>query len=145
MRSFLPTYFFRLPLKRVSLALAGAAALTLSAAMPASAIQVTTPAGFETIDANATSDGPIRRNFSSSTGGGSRFQQIFDSSLFSSLIGPQMITEIQFRAANTENMFRPNSITASDSRVALNHFGHLQPWCDGSRKLQREFCGQHRE
>jgi hypothetical protein len=74
------------------------------------------PAGFEATDGTFISDGPLGTVGS----GGARYQQIYDASLFSSFGGPQVITEIQFRAASPENAFRPNSVTAANTMISLS-------------------------
>ncbi len=74
---------------------------------------VVAPAGFATTDGSAIADGPIDDP-------GDRFQQVYSGSFFSE---PVTITEIQFRAANSENAFRPNSITASDVLIQLSTTG----------------------
>lgn len=71
---------------------------------------VVAPDGFATTDGSAIADGPIDDP-------GDRFQQVYSGSFFD---GPVVITEMRFRAANPENSFRPNSITASDSLITLS-------------------------
>ncbi len=86
------------------------------AASIAKADMIVAPPAFETVDAGGISDGPLGLTGS----GGRRYQQIYDASLFSGLSGPQIISEIQFRAANTENSFRPNSLSATNVIVTLS-------------------------
>lgn len=90
-------------------------ACALCAAGYTSAATIVAPAGFENTDAAATSDGPL-----GDPNAGSRYQQIYDASLFGGVTTPILISEIQFRAANPENTFRPNSATVSDSTIALS-------------------------
>jgi len=94
-----------------------AAAVTLPALLAShAAAQSTTvaPDGFANTDGAAISDGPIR------TDGAQRYQQVYSADFFD---GPVTINEIQFRAANPENQFRPDSITASDILITLSTTG----------------------
>ncbi len=80
-------------------------------AVPAAAqVFTVAPDGFADTDGDLILDGPIDDP-------GDRFQQVYSSDFFDSA---QTITQIQFRAANPENAFRPNSITASDITITLS-------------------------
>ena len=88
-----------------------AACSVLAVASVASAQDtVVAPSGFESVDGSGIADGPIDDP-------GDRFQQVFSGDFFD---GPVVISEIQFRAANPENQFRPNSITTSDVEITLS-------------------------
>jgi hypothetical protein len=93
---------------RTSLIAACSATFVASAAFAQTTVLA--PDGFATTDGSAIADGPI-------DDAGDRFQQVFSGDFFD---GPVVITEIQFRAANPENAFRPNSITASDVNITLS-------------------------
>jgi hypothetical protein len=92
-----------------------AIAATFVAAPAFAQSTVVAPDGFATTDGSAISDGPI-------DDAGDRFQQVYAGSFFDEAV---TITEIQFRAANSENSFRPNSITASDVTITLSTTGSL--------------------
>ncbi|MEM8866272.1 MAG: PEP-CTERM sorting domain-containing protein [Planctomycetota bacterium] len=97
-------------LKMLSIA---AVITTFVLAATVSAGTVVAPAGFATTDATFAADSPL-----GDPDAGSRYQQIYDASLFGQL--PIVISEIQFRAASPENAFRPNSVSVSDSRISLS-------------------------
>ncbi|WP_146583687.1 hypothetical protein [Posidoniimonas polymericola] len=84
--------------------------VAVAASVASAQTTIVAPNGFAMTDGSAIADGPI-------DDAGDRFQQVYSGSFFG---GPVLITEIQFRAANPENSFRPNSITASDVLVTLS-------------------------
>ena len=109
------------PLRAPALALAAATAIAALAAPASAQLTTVAPAGFAETDGSLNSDGPLGTTTDGTAG--RRYQQIYDASLFGNFDGPRSITEIQFRAATTENAFRPNSITASDTRIQLSTTG----------------------
>ncbi|BAM03019.1 PEP-CTERM sorting domain-containing protein [Phycisphaera mikurensis] len=99
---------------------AAAAALALLLAVPAAHAQ---PGFAFGPAAAATADGPATsRDLLGNPGsGGNRYQQVYDASLFAA--GPQSISEIQFRAANPANAFRPDGVSTTAVTVTLSTTG----------------------
>ncbi len=111
----------RNPLIRTAFYASAALAVATALAVPAAHAQLSSsafgPAAAETTDGNG-----ITRDLLGNPGsGGNRYQQVYDASLFAA--GPQLISEIQFRAANTANAFRPDGVSASDVVVTLSTTG----------------------
>ena len=110
-----------MPMYRPAAALvAGAIALTAAASAASAQTSFTVaPPAFADTDGSLISDGPL--GMAGANASGRRYQQVYSADFFGGSPGsPVTISEIQFRAANTENTFRPNSITASDTRITLS-------------------------
>ncbi|MBL9162466.1 MAG: PEP-CTERM sorting domain-containing protein [Planctomycetaceae bacterium] len=106
---------------------------SVGAIATASAATIVAPSASSNTPGNAQGPAPLRY-FGA---GGSRVQQVYDSSTFAGVSGPVNITAISFRPFTTPSAFAGNTVSLSDSLIRLST---TQGSGEGANQLQTTFA-----